>query len=316
MKNLTRLFAIVLSVAMICSFATVSFADSINAMNSPNYVVFSIPAKITQGTTEFTVGFGIKDSRGNTIDITADSSKAFSNLYFSLDEGATSAGIVPTGITTTVGTNDTSLQYIDEYSFGTQIKFDKENVSLTAETAIINVTFTIPAEANVGTYKVAPFGGYDMGDVQDAAGQSGALSWDALDVVTVAAKQDDVTPSIEGTTANDQTGVAADGFVYDNAYAVSVTLKGVSAISEGGIEFVPEFVGDWAKAEKAVFDFAGLGKGDAEYKAALINIPRILADKSFNIKARPYFVASGNTTYGTETMQKFTYTITGEPAQD
>lgn len=306
MKNLTRLFAIVLSVAMICSFATVSFADSISAINAMNYEVFSIPAKITQGTTEFTAGFGIKDKRGNTIDITADASKAFSNLYFSLADDALNAGIVPTGITTAVGTRDTELEFVDEYSFGTQVKFDVTNVSLTAETAIINVTFTIPADVAVGTYTVAPFGGYDMGDVQDAAGMSGALSWGALDLVTVEEAKQETTPEFDGATGNvtedgkiGVEGTKGDGtkVTYDNAYSVSVSMKNGENADKVGVKFIPSYVlttnGDnWASAAEAVFT-PGLGKGDNGFTAALINIPAKFRETGVEIQARAFMVVGG-----------------------
>ena len=85
-----------------------------------------------------------------------------------------------------------------------------------ANKSVTKVGITLPEEET--TYEFSVFEDFGYTFTADAETYASFKIAEPT-TLTVAAKQDDVTPSIEGTTANDQTGVAADGFVYDNAYA-------------------------------------------------------------------------------------------------
>ena len=142
--------------------------------------------------------------------------------------------------------------------------------------------------------------------------------------VTVAGEEE-ATPSVntEFGTATDA-GIAAnrdgEAFIYDNAYAVTVKMTNAKGATKAGIQFIPAKVleandDSWDDAAEAVFT-TGLGEGEAEYTAALINIPRKFAGETIKMFARGFMVVDGTPSYGKTVEKEIKYTITPEPGQN
>lgn len=133
------------------------------------------------------------------------------------------------------------------------------------------------------------------------------------------------TPSIStaAPTATDA-GIAAnrdgEAFIYDNAYAVTVKMTNAKGATKAGMQFIPAKVLEanddiWDDAAEVVFT-TGLGEGEAEYTAALINIPRKFAGQTIKMFARGFMVVDGTPSYGKTVEKEIKYTITPEPGQN
>lgn len=163
------------------------------------------------------------------------------------------------------------------------------------------------------------------GKTGDAVENDSAAMISTPVTVTVGEEKQEATPSVntEFGTAT-AAGIAANRggveFVYDNAYAVTVKMSNTNEATKAGIQFIPALVlatngNSWDDAAEAVFT-TGLGAGEAEFTAALINIPRKFAGQTIKMMARGFVVVGENTITGKEVEKDITYTVTAEPGQN
>ena len=284
MKNIKKLVAIALTVAMLCAFSTVAFADALADANKANYDFFVKPATITQGTTEFTVEIGAYDTTGKTIDMPmASNSKA--SLYASLDSAAQSAGIKSTAIATEVdatttysSVHDTTTAYLSQFCL--DLTFDKAAVSLGQDAPMAKVTFSIPADVAPGTYYLT-FDSAKYDDLLLSDGTIGqAVSFpnvvgEKYALVTVTAAQTETTVTATNAGAAYETVFGEENSywgVWVGSYKVTPGTKTMKKVSVA-----------FTNSGHDAFEQDGLsitGSGEVTFKVAIVGVPETYKDAS------------------------------------
>ena len=280
MKNLKRLVAVALTIVMVCALSTVAFAANLSVRDQDNYTVFVTPATITQGTTEFTVGIGIKDTRdGETLNIVQASGSQVNLLLYNSVQATLDAGIEIKSISSNlvdVGT------YGENYLYGTaeegmdgafglmMTPFVADNTALTDETPIFTITCSINEDAAVGTYTIAK-GEYSQADLNDGNGEgASAVMPETYDLVTVTAAQA-AEEEVDATVIS-QGKETVNG--KDNSYwGVWVGRYSVSAGTKTLKKVVVTFDGDTRNKEYAKDGLSITGDGTVNFEVAILGVP-------------------------------------------
>lgn len=209
MKSIKRLLAAVLSVAMIGSFATISYAATLDYSNEIEFSATVSPATVAPGE-DVTISFYMKDITNNeTLTMSAGGSYG---VDFAVNEILTFKSAT---IGQDFGTETLAKEPVD--GFYITLLEPSSEANVTADAPIFTYVFTVSAEATAGTYDlITDWSGAYVGDGDGY--EAGDYSFDASAAKVTVAGGEEAGTSTKTVYAEETYALSNETFDFGSAY--------------------------------------------------------------------------------------------------